>query len=194
MIGAIVLNGEKYEGEIDADYIIATDGGYDKCGGKCDLIVGDMDSVTSEITVASIVLNPEKDLTDGEYAVQCLIDKGVTEVRVYGLDGGRLDHILANIGLLSQLTSAGVKATSYCNGFTGYMVDSVLDIEVAEGAIISLSPFTDEVHIISLRGVQWILADAIISRASSLTMSNIATENRLVMKVERGQVFVIVNH
>ncbi len=194
MIGAIVLNGERYKGDINADIIVATDGGYNKCDGVCDIVVGDMDSITGTIDKPSIVLNADKDLTDGEFAVGYLIEKGVHQVNIYGLDGGRLDHILANIGLMSQLIKAGVKAVCYCNGFTGYMVDSKLDIQVNQGDIISLSLFTDIAHIILLRGVKWQLEDVLLRKESSLTMSNVAMSDRLYLEVSSGEVLVIVNH
>lgn len=194
MIGAIILNGEHYIGEIKADIVVAADGGYNNCDGVCDIVVGDMDSVTGVISKPSIVLNPDKDLTDGEYAVHYLIEKGVNEVHLYGLDGGRLDHILANIGLMSQLAKAGVKAICYCNSFTGYMVTKSLDINVKVGSIISLSPFTDKVHIMLLRGVKWQLNNILLSKESSLTMSNVSVTDRVSLKVAFGEVLVIVNH
>ena len=193
MVGAIVLNGEKFNGAINADIIVACDGGYNKCDGVCDIVVGDMDSVVGDIAKPSIVLNPDKDLTDGEFAVSYLVEKNVSEVHLYGLDGGRLDHILANIGLMSQLVKAGVKAVCYCNGFTGYMVNDSLDIDVCVGSTISLSPFTDNVHIMLLRGVKWQLDDITLLKESSLTMSNVATSNRLRLDVASGEVLVIVN-
>ena len=193
MIGAIVLNGERFDGVIKADIIVACDGGYNKCDGVCDIVVGDMDSISGDINKPSIVLNPDKDLTDGEYAVSYLIDKGVGEVHLYGLDGGRLDHILANIGLMSQLVKAGVKAVCYCNGFTGYMVSDSLDIDVIKGSTISLSPFTDKVHIMLLRGVKWQLDNVTLCKESSLTMSNVAVADKFRLKVASGEVLVIVN-
>lgn len=193
MIGAIVLNGEKYNGEIIGDYIIATDGGYDKCK-SCDLVVGDMDSVADKIdNVPSIVLNPDKDLTDGEYAVNLMIEKGVKIVNIYGLNGGRLDHILANIGLMSRLVKAGVKAVCHCNDFTGYMINADLILDNIADKTISLVPFTDEVHIIYLKGVKWPIEDVTIYKSSSLTISNLAVTDKVLLAVDDGEVFVIVN-
>lgn len=194
MVGAIVLNGEKYLGDIVGDYIIATDGGYDKCEGKCDILVGDMDSIKSKVTENCEVLNRDKDFTDGEYAVRLMIEKGVRAVNIYGLNGGRLDHILFNISLMAQLDNAGIEATCYCNDFVGYMVSGEKNIHIRPGQTISLVPFSDVVHIMYLYGVKWQLEDKDIFKHLSLTISNEAVDDIVRLKVGSGQTLVIVNN
>lgn len=194
MVGAIVLNGEKYLGNIIGDYVIATDGGYDKCEGRCDILVGDMDSVRSKVTGECTVLKRDKDFTDGEYAVRLMIEKGVDSVNIYGLNGGRLDHILFNIALMAQLDKAGIQATCYCNDFVGYMVGGEKNINICPGQTISLVPFSDVVHIMYLYGVKWILEDRDIYKHLSLTISNEAVEDIVRLKVSSGQTLVIVNN
>lgn len=194
MVGVIVLNGERYKGNIEGDFIIATDGGYDKISTHCDLVVGDMDSITRKIdNIPYIKLDRDKDLTDGEFAVNLLVEKGVDTIIFYGINGGRLDHILANIGLMSRALKKGIRVICECNDFTGYMINDSLDIPIQKNLTLSLAPFTDSVHIISMIGVKWELENTTIYKDSSLTISNLTTSDRFSLKIDRGEVFVIIN-
>ena len=63
---AVVLNGEKYNGKIDGDIIVGVDGGCDRTE-RVDIFVGDKDSVQNKVKCRKqILLNVEKDETDGE--------------------------------------------------------------------------------------------------------------------------------
>lgn len=193
MTGALVLNGEKYNGKIIGDIIVCCDGGYDKCDVKCDLLVGDMDSITAKTDVECIRLNPIKDETDGEYGLEKLIEMGVDTVNFYGLNGGRLDHILANIGLMGRAVKRGIKAIAYCNDFTAYMINSPVELDVEIGSTISIAPFSNNVHIMSLEGFYWLLHDVIVEKTSSVCVSNKAVCNKVSINLDEGEALVIVN-
>ncbi len=138
-VAAVVLNGETYNGKIAGDIIIGVDGGYDKvCA--ADLFIGDKDSVVSEIKCnQSILLNVDKDLTDGEFAVDYLIKNGVKNINFYGVAGGRLDHILANLSIMAKCAQNGVKVVAFCNDMDIYMVSDYLQLQLNNNKIISLS-------------------------------------------------------
>lgn len=190
---AIVLNGEKYNGNIVGDKIIGVDGGYDKVE-HADIFVGDKDSVLNDVSCEKkYLLNVDKDLTDGEYAVRLAIEQGAKCINFYGLLGGRIDHVLANIGLMAICAQNNVQAVAYGNDTDIYMVDKKIEIDVQKFATISLSPFTDMVHIISLEGVKWGVFDQNIYKNSSRTMSNIATSSKIRLCVDNGLVMLIVN-
>ena len=192
-IAAVVLNGESYKSQIQGDIIIAVDGGYEKTH-YADIFVGDKDSVKLEITCnEQILLNVEKDATDCEVAIDYLIEKGVKNINFYGVLGGRIDHILTNLAVMAKCVKNGVKVTAYCNDCDIYMISDNLQINITKNSIISLSPFTDKVHIISLEGVKWELFDKTIYKDSSLTLSNIADKNKIRLIVDFGIVMVIVN-
>ena len=92
------------------DLVIAADGGYlalMERGIRCDILLGDMDSL-SELGVASsdckapeILKFPvEKDETDTHLAYLEGARRGYTEFYIYGGTGGREDHTFANYSLL----------------------------------------------------------------------------------------------
>lgn len=202
MTGALVLNGEYYYGDIEGDIVVCCDGGFDKSD-RCDVLIGDMDSIRSLVAekelnakgIEVINLDRDKDFTDGEAGLNYLLDKGVKDITIYGLDGGRLDHIIGNIGLMSYALEKGANSVvARCNNFTAYMLDKPTEINVEIGSTISISPFTDYVHIIKTKGLKYAINDGILKKNSSLSYSNLSTEKVVAIGVERGQCLVIVNN
>lgn len=202
MTGALVLNGEYYYGDIEGDIVVCCDGGFDKSD-RCDVLIGDMDSIRSLIAekelnakgIEVVNLDRDKDFTDGEAGLNYLLDKGVKDITIYGLDGGRLDHIIGNIGLMSYALEKGANSVvARCNNFTAYMLDKPTEINVEIGYTISISPFTDYVHIIKTKGLKYAINDGILKKNSSLSYSNLSTEKVVAIGVERGQCLVIVNN
>lgn len=202
MTGALVLNGEYYYGDIEGDIVVCCDGGFDKSD-RCDVLIGDMDSIRSLVAekelnakgIEVVNLDRDKDFTDGEAGLKYLIDKGAKDIIIYGLDGGRLDHIIGNIGLMSFALENGANSVvARCNNFTAYMLDKPTEINVEIGTTISISPFTDYVHIIKTKGLKYAINDGILKKNSSLSYSNLSTEKVVAIGVERGQCLVIVNN
>lgn len=202
MTGALVLNGEYYYGDIEGDIVVCCDGGFDKSD-RCDVLIGDMDSIRSLVAekelnakgIEVVNLDRDKDFTDGEAGLKYLIDKGAKDIIIYGLDGGRLDHIIGNIGLMSFALEDGANSVvARCNNFTAYMLDKPTEINVEIGTTISISPFTDYVHIIKTKGLKYAINDGILKKNSSLSYSNLSTEKVVAIGVERGHCLVIVNN
>ncbi len=192
-IAAVVLNGERYKGKIIADYIVGVDGGYDKTP-YCDIFVGDKDSVRGFVSCdRQILLNVEKDESDMETAVNYLLANEIKNMHFYGVLGGRIDHVLANLGIMAKCVQNGINVVAYCNDCDIYMTSDSLKLAVVENSLISLSPFTDTVHIISLEGVKWELFDCDIYKTSSRTISNVAVKKQIQLNVDFGIVMVIVN-
>ena len=192
-IAAVVLNGERYKGKIIADYIVGVDGGYDKTP-YCDIFVGDKDSVRGFVSCdRQILLNVEKDESDMETAVNYLLANEIKNMHFYGVLGGRIDHVLANLGIMAKCVQNGINVVAYCNDCDIYMTSDSLKLAIVENSLISLSPFTDTVHIISLEGVKWELFDCDIYKTSSRTISNVAVKKQIQLNVDFGIVMVIVN-
>lgn len=194
MIGALVLNGEKYEGAIAGDYVVCCDGGYDKSE-RCDALIGDMDSISSVPKCGEITrLARDKDLTDGEAGLRRLIAMHAEEVIIYGLDGGRLDHILANIGLMEYALNNGVnKVSARCNGFDAYMLNGDITVPARINCAVSLAPITDSVHIMVTKGLKYAINDFNLTRGSSLSFSNAAISASLSVSVTQGKCLLVVN-
>lgn len=104
------------------DKIIAVDGGLSAANLlriTPDIIVGDFDTVDQELLShyekSCIVerLNPVKDDTDTQYAINRMIELGADEIHIIGGGGGRMDHMLSNIYMLKMAHEKGVRAIMY---------------------------------------------------------------------------------
>lgn len=92
------------------DLLIGVDGGVQTLlahGYTPDYVIGDFDSTTPPKNSQIIALQPEKADTDLEYALQYILTryhkKEINKIIILGaLDGGRLDHVLANFYLAYQ--------------------------------------------------------------------------------------------
>ena len=109
----------------DGDYFIYCDAGLKhekKLGRRADLIVGDFDSAENPCrNTETIVLPHEKDDTDTLFAVKEAIKRGFSDFLLVGVVGGRLDHTLGNVAILTMLSE---------RGFRGMIVDDYSEIEI----------------------------------------------------------------
>ncbi|MBQ7986007.1 MAG: thiamine diphosphokinase, partial [Clostridia bacterium] len=94
------------------DFVICADAGYDhakKFGIKADVVIGDMDSTKfTDIAEEKRIYPKRKDFTDSELAIMYAEEKGFERVLLFGMIGTRMDHSLANIGMLSRLKNASI--------------------------------------------------------------------------------------
>ena len=113
-----------------SDYVIGADKGYLNLinnGIEPNVVIGDFDSYTDKIECENIIKYPvKKDFTDSALAAQHAISKGYDKIIVYGAIGGHLDHTLANIALLADLTKKGINI--YCIDSLEYNRENTLVI------------------------------------------------------------------
>ena len=99
--------------------LIAADKGLEffiTAGITPDLVVGDFDSLSPEgkaymekLPQTSIRrLKPEKDDSDTQSAVNLAVSQGAKDILILGGTGTRLDHVMANLGLLLSGKEQGV--------------------------------------------------------------------------------------
>ena len=123
----IVLNGEvknySKTKEIivneNYDYIIAADGGCNhlyKMNITPDYIIGDLDSVAEEVISyyksKNVLLKKyptHKDETDSEICIYLAKELKADQVDFIGSLGGRIDHTLANIGLMYYVKNMNIE-------------------------------------------------------------------------------------
>ena len=82
--------------------VIAADSGYisaKDAGVVPHIVIGDFDSFPEDLVTAEkiIRLNPVKDMTDTQEAIDEAITRGADFITILGALGGRIDHTLANI-------------------------------------------------------------------------------------------------
>ena len=195
----ILLNGEPYRGEIQAEnaYVICCDGAYSWAKGrvKIDENLGDFDSLDEMPVPAPRMTFPaEKNETDGELAVDRALELGARDIVFYGGGGGREDHFLGNLHLLYKAKAAGVLyAALKTNGADIVLVGAGEQrFFCKKGQTVSLLPFGGDAHIMKMRGLKYAADDLWLFYGSTRGVSNVA-QGEISFTVEKGDVLVILN-
>ena len=194
----IVLNGEKTYGfELKKDdHIVSCDAAYSflkEIGVEPNVILGDFDSL-GFVPENAIVYPVEKDMTDGELAVEYIKDKNFDEVAFICFGGKRDDHFLGNLSLL-------VKCSRYCDRCYGvtafskitYIGKGLHKFFTGKGKTVSLFTF-DSCVIGSGKGFGYPYEDTRLKCDSTLGISNVTTEEEVFLSVTEGSAFFIENH
>lgn len=168
------------------------------CGIKPDLIIGDMDSLEVsivneyEIEKVEILKYPaNKDFTDTELALDYAFSLKPAAVYIWGALGGRIDHILANVCLLTKAGQAGINVRlidEYCEAFIARENDAISD---AIGCTVSLLSLSDEVCGISLTGFAYPLNKENLRMGQTRGVSNIIMESPAVVEYKSGVLLII---
>lgn len=178
------------------DYVIYCDSGLKHMGGlgvKPDLIVGDFDSHDNpHLPVETIVLPCEKDDTDTVFAVKEALKRGFEEFLILGAAGGRLDHTLANVSLLTYLHNRGKKAL---------LADDYSEMEVVSDQWVYIDesfPFFSLLNItgksagVTIENAKYPLEKAEITCEYQYGVSNEVLPGKTArVKVEAGEVLLI---
>ncbi|MEK4919596.1 thiamine diphosphokinase [Staphylococcus sp. FSL W8-1270] len=159
--------------------------------------VGDFDSVNDEereILKKTLNIHPvkaEKDDTDLALGVEQAIQKGYTEIDIYGATGGRLDHFMGTLQILFK--SDYIKKEIIIK-----VIDKQNEIMLLNTGThqlrksdkyqyVSFIPVNGEV-ILSLSGFKYNLNHQHLEIGSTLTISNEVNRSMAIIEVEKGQV------
>lgn len=199
----IIFAGGDFSAEMDLKDILLTnsivvcaDSGYDsalKAGVRPDVIIGDMDSVESSLPdgIKQIKLKCEKDDTDTEAAIDYLASLGCGEIILLGALGGRVDHMLANIMLISYAERKGVKLIIKTEDTEIFSVVDSVEISGEKGDILSLIPVLGGAEGVTLKGLKYTLEDAKLEVGKTVGISNEFIENKAKITVKEGLLIAI---
>jgi len=195
IVGAGAFYGELLPS--DGDLVIAADGGYDALlsrGIRCDLVIGDMDSLASEsISTERLLFPPEKDFTDTALAYFEGVKRGYSVFRLYGCVGGREDHTFANYCLICDAKDAGNDVTMVGNGYEIFALKNEKTVKKRDtGATISIFAFGGEARGVSLSGLKYELSDYTLSPLVALGVSNEFVGRDAVIEVKDGRLLVMI--
>lgn len=193
------------------DLVVAADGGARHApalGLDVDAWVGDGDSIDPaalealEASGTRIERVPtEKDATDIELAVALAIDAGATRLAILGaLGGARLDHALANIGLLTSDTLRGVDAVVYdvhaarisllaTPAAASWPVER--SFAGRAGDLVSLLPVGGPARGVSTTNLQYPLDGETLELGRTRGVSNVRTAPVARIRLESGRILVI---
>ena len=177
------------------DFVVAADGGIDflrQLGVTPDLFVGDLDSAKRKPEDCLVLrFNTDKDKTDTALAVDEGLARGYRQFRLYGGLGGRLDHTLANIQLICELSTRGCRAELIGNGIrVAAVTDGTLSLPLRKRGTVSVFSHTDTSEGVCLRGLKYTLDDATLHNGFPLGVSNAFIGEEASVSVRQGTLLV----
>ena len=209
IVGAMPLDDEYVRTLIESvpekdRFIIACDKGYyyiNMAGYSPDLVVGDFDSADSDLYEQLmrdgkevIKLNPIKDDTDIEAALQYAFECTKGDIIIIGAIGGRLDHTLGNVALLGMGLNHNRKI---------YLVDGLNRLQMIKapekitikkasqhGKYISVFPYMGPVSGLTMEGFKYPLSDATLEGFNTLTVSNEIVDETATISIGEGYLII----
>ena len=180
------------------DFVIAADAGYDVLRAMNitpDLLVGDFDSLAHRPAGVPTHTHPvEKDDTDMALAFEEGFALGYRDFAMYGADGGRLDHTLANLQLLGGASRRGANVRMVGNGFDMVtLTNGTLTLpERAAGTLVSVFCHGAVAEGVTLRGLRYPLLGATLTADRALGVSNEYRDTVASITVENGTLLVYI--
>lgn len=184
------------------DYVIAVDRGAQYAKEleiMPNLIVGDFDSVDSEILEKydeSIVrgFKPEKDDTDTEIAIREAIKYG-NEIDIICATGGRIDHLLGNIHILKIALDNNVSAKIIDSRNVVFLKNKTFSIKRSDynGRYISFIPFDGIVTNIKLKGLKYPLDGYDLKPGITRCISNEFICDEASVEFDSGCLIVVIS-
>jgi thiamine pyrophosphokinase len=188
----------------EAADVIAADSGLavaNALGVHVDLLVGDLDSVEpsaveiAEASGTAVARHPaEKDATDLELALDAAVDRGARGIVVVDGGGDRLDHLLANLLLLTSARYAGVAVTAFAGTAQVGVVrggDPPLPIAGEPGTLVTLVPVGGAARGIVTSGLRYPLRDEELAPGTSRGVSNELVEPVATIRLASGALLVV---
>lgn len=159
------------------DYIIAADAGLvyvEEAGYTPDLIVGDFDSLGYIPQGKNILKHPvEKDDTDLALAAKTALEKGYYRLYLFGATGGRLDHTLANLQMVTGLCREKAEVFCFCPDCTiAALSEGSLDFTGEYRGTVSVFSAGDKAEQVDLEGLKYSLKNARLDGFHTLGVSN----------------------
>ncbi len=187
-----------------ADLVIAADGGAARLlsAGVCPhLVVGDMDSLSRaalnslQRAGAEILAFPSrKDETDLELALLEAVRRGADDITIVGALGGRLDHTLGNVYLLTMPQLRGKRARLVDGRTEVFVAWERAEIRGAPGDTVSLIPLTPEVRGVWTEGLEYPLRGESLLMGPGRGISNVMLGSVARVSASDGILLAVVIH
>lgn len=201
----LIANGDPQPnlGELisDHDFLIAVDGGLRHLLALKrfpDLLIGDLDSVTSQELQACIDqgveilrFKAEKDESDLELALLEALNRGYSDLTIANAGGGRVDHLLGNLSLLfhPQLQHATVKMADQTSQF--HPLTQTITLNTQPGDLISLIPWQGPALGVTTANLAYPLNIETLLPYGTRGLSNVALGSEITVSLQSGQLLLV---
>jgi thiamine pyrophosphokinase len=190
--------------DTDIDLVIAADGGARHAAGlgvRIDIWIGDGDStdpaVLRTMTERGMEIHSApaaKDESDAELAVRFALDRGAAGIVIVGGTGGpRMDHALANIGLLAMPELIGRDAALLDSGARIRRVrgPGTMELSGAPGNLVSLLPDGGPALDVTTDGLVYPLRGEPLLPGPPRGLSNVIERTPASVRIGSGSLLVI---
>jgi thiamine pyrophosphokinase len=184
-----------------ADAIIAADGGANWLaahGRTPQQVIGDMDSVDPALLFRLESAGSEidrypahKDETDAELALAAAAALRPGEITILGALGGRIDHTLGNLSLLSMGVLRGLSVRVYDGLSTLWLVSGETEVRGVAGDLVSLIPWGGDACGIRTEGLAYPLHNETLRFGPSRGISNVLLGERARVSLSAGQLLIV---
>jgi len=196
------------EGLPQGSIVVAADSGLDlleRISVRPDHLVGDLDSASADAIARAVERGAEvhrhaadKDATDLELALDLIVDdlvpaSGIERIVVIGGGGGRLDHLLGDLLVLSSPRLAAFEVTAHLGRATITVVRPGPGRFIAGsvGEQVSLLPVHGSADGVSTEGLRWPLVDAHLAMGTTRAMSNELAAQSASVRLAAGVLAVV---
>ncbi len=185
----------------DHNFLIAVDGGLRHLlvlKRFPDLLIGDLDSITSEELqtcidqgVEILRFKPQKDESDLELALLEALKRGYSDLTIANAGGGRVDHLLGNLSLLFHpaLHHAQVKMTDQSSIF--HPLTQSITLKTQPGDLISLIPWQGSALGVTTANLAYPLDNETLLPYGTRGLSNIALGGEITVSLQSGQILLV---
>ncbi|MGL4655113.1 MAG: thiamine diphosphokinase [Sarcina sp.] len=201
----MVAAGEKPSKELFDKYLnycdttIAIDGGarvFIENGVKPDYAVGDFDSIDKKFEKSlenfnNLIYPSEKDYTDSDIAVNLAFKLSAKEIIMLGMTGGRIDHLLGNLGLLNKCLKNNIDAYIIDEKSKVFLKDKPFKLTGKKGDIVSFYTFGEDVKALNIVNAKYPLLDYVLEPFESLCNSNEFLDKDIEVSFESGKLLII---
>jgi thiamine pyrophosphokinase len=194
----LLLNGEAptmLPNLLNYEIICATDGAYhhlEENNIAPNLVCGDLDSSQEIPKNIEVIHTPDQDFTDFDKTLQILLDKGFTEIDVFGASGKEQDHFLGNLHTAIQFRGK-LNLTFFDNYSRYFLADNSTEISDCKDKIVSLIPFPKATNI-TTEGLQYSLKNEDLIFGERIGTRNKAIKNNVKITFKSGELFIFINH
>ena len=176
------------------DCVLCADGGWRVAramGAKPDLVLGDFDSSDAPEGAPVARFPVEKDDTDTMLCLKRGLAMGLEDFLIVGGFGGRLDHTLANFQALYYAARRGARAVM-CDGdsWATVLLNGALTLPRRPGHL-SVFALDGRCRGVTLRGTKYTAADAELTNAFPLGVSNAFAADAAEISVRQGALLVL---
>lgn len=160
---------------------------------KLDFISGDFDSHSGsdeDMYQEKFILTLDQDKTDFRKALEIIIEKGFSDIDVFGGSGGEQDHFLGNLSV--AYTFKDRMSLRFYDEFSEYyFIPKNVTLKGVKNKMISLYPFPSADNI-TTKGLNWPLTKGNLSITTRIGTRNFAVEEEVSVEYESGDLLIFV--